>query len=208
MNKRKPRKIKTRLLTIFMLLVLFMCFLTAVVVYTQANQQFEMLYSEINQGNLKAYSEALTLKLRPMVSNIREIVYANDFIDNLKGPTYAGHQRIQDSMENRVLRERLTEIFYQETAVTAVLLFGSENRFVYASDVYESAYDRFLYKNVEIEEDWYELAIRAQGKEVFYGKKRHHRQSKSNFLCEGNSRPKRVIPHRHACSCTGGQYRK
>ena len=66
MNKHKPRKIKIRLLAIFMLLVLFMCLLTAVVVYTQANQQFEMLYSEINQGNLKAYSDALTLKLRPI----------------------------------------------------------------------------------------------------------------------------------------------
>lgn len=149
MNKHKPRKIKIRLLAIFMLLVLFMCLLTAVVVYTQANQQFEMLYSEINQGNLKAYSDALTLKLRPMVRDIREIVFANDFIDNLKAPTLTKHQRIQDSLENRALRNRLVEIFYQEMAVTAVLLFGDENRYVYVSDAYESDYDRYLHRNVE-----------------------------------------------------------
>ena len=169
MNKHKPRKIKIRLLAIFMLLVLFMCLLTAVVVYTQANQQFEMLYSEINQGNLKAYSDALTLKLRPMVRDIREIVFANDFIDNLKAPRLAKHQRIQDSLENRALRNRLVEIFYQEMAVTAVLLFGDENRYVYVSDAYESDYDRYLHRNVEIEEDWYKHALEAQGKEVFYG---------------------------------------
>ena len=169
MNKRKPRKIKTRLLAIFMLLVLLMCLVTAMVVYTQANREFEMLYSEINQGNLKAYSDALTLKMRPMVRDIREIVFSHDFIDNLKAPTQARHQRIQDSLENRALRNRLIEIFYQEMAVTAVLLFGDENRYVYVSDVYESDYDRYLYKNVEVEEDWYKLAIEAQGKEVFYG---------------------------------------
>lgn len=169
MGKRKPRKIKTRLLAIFMLLVLFMCLLTAVVVYTQANQQFEMLYSEINQDNLKTYSDALTLKLRPMVRDIREVVFANDFINNLKAPTLAKHQRIQDSLENRALRKRLVEIFYHEKAVTAMLLFGDENRYVYVSDAYESDYDRYLLRNVEIEEDWYKRALEAQGKEMFYG---------------------------------------
>jgi hypothetical protein len=186
MNKHKPRKIKIRLLAIFMLLVLFMCLLTAVVVYTQANQQFEMLYSEINQGNLKAYSDALTLKLRPMVRDIREIVFANDFIDNLKAPTLTKHQRIQDSLENRALRNRLVEIFYQEMAVTAVLLFGDENRYVYVSDAYESDYDRYLHRMLKLKRTGISMPLKHREKKYSTGRT-SSQETRIKFLLQRKS---------------------
>lgn len=166
----KRRNIRDQIFISMLFLTVLAIGVLGTVSYHMEKATIEENYRQSYETMLRNSSKILDLKLKPIIDKERSILTDSQLQKVLEGNGEDGKNEFQLE-DQRILERILTNITFQEEAVSSVAVMDFQGHYFFLSNINKGAY-RFYnyYKGHRFqEESWYEKTMEAAGKEVFWG---------------------------------------
>ena len=163
-------KIKTQIVAAMLLLIFFAAVALSSANWSISKKIIEENYKKTYESNLKSFNSILDYKLQVMNELVRAEVYQQEFYDVLQNPVETGSKYF-GSAETKALNRIAQNLESQSTLIEAVFVFDNNGRYYqHFRGNYNRAEYMGWYNITDVcEEEWYQEAKDARGKECFFG---------------------------------------
>ncbi|MBB3111290.1 two-component system sensor histidine kinase YesM [Paenibacillus phyllosphaerae] len=167
---RQPR-IRSRFFTAMILVSLPPLFVLGYVSFNIAKETLVQNHMQTNQGHLKTSSEVADLLLRNII-NMNRIILSNDELrkELYASGTSGNEQAVLDVRTANKLQNIVVSNLFDTQNIDSICLFDRNFRSVcYGRSEQAGQYGSDETRGQIAQTDWFERAVKAKGKEVFFG---------------------------------------
>jgi len=173
MPMRKPFaqwKIRSQIFVCMMALALIVALTLSFGLVRIAQQTLETNYRVTCENNLRIVNDVLEMRLDTIVKLVREAVFSNDFQAIIRQANPSGSP-YYSTLSSQKLDAIWNEMEYQNELLDSMFLFDLQGRFYKRRLGAQSTtnYQAYYTQPQPVTADWYQKAMAAKGREVFFG---------------------------------------
>ncbi len=167
---RKKMKMKWQILLAIMIVSVFAVTFSVFSIYTISRRTIQNNYVRLADDNLSAFQVIVDKELDNMVSMIRSYMLDDDVIETMSNLPAESGSHYYTSTDETKINHCVMELLTQSDMVEGVFLIDNYDRYYLSLQNGKniSSYLKYYREGIDKDSDWYQAAIRAAGREVFW----------------------------------------